>query len=62
VGRVSSCCEMSGDAGRVEDPALGFGVSKFPTSPSSSKSSFVPVSQRGKICLFLGILSLIGRN
>ena len=52
--RESSCWEVSGEAGRVEDPALGFGVSKFPKSPSSSKSCFVPVSQRGKICLLLG--------
>lgn len=52
--RESSCWEMSADAGRVEDPALAFGVSKFPKSPSSFKSFFVPLSQRGKICLLLG--------
>lgn len=52
--RKSSCWEMSGDAGRVEDPALGFQASKFPKSPSSSKSCFAPVSQRGNICLLLG--------
>lgn len=43
-----------GMPGRVEDPALGFGVSRCPKSPSNSKSCFVPVPRRGKICLLLG--------
>lgn len=57
-----SCWEMSGDAGRAEDPPLVFGMSEFPKS-SSVLSLVLCLSPKGvRYACLLGVWSLIGRN